>query len=69
MTITKCDICAKQIKREDIELSVSVCTPADFSSHTICSACGTSILAFLNDHWLFAEGDDRRKRRSRRRSA
>lgn len=65
MTITKCDICTKQIKWEDHQLSVSVRTPADFSHFMFCNACGKSIMALLSKHSLLDGNGAPRKPRSR----
>jgi hypothetical protein len=62
MTITKCDICKKEIKKDQAELSL-VLSGGDFGfiNHTICMACATPVMAFVKKHHL-----DERKRPSSR---
>ncbi len=62
MTITKCDICKKEIKKEQAEISLTLCGgDFGFINHTVCMKCGAPVMAFVNKHHL-----DERKRSSSR---
>jgi hypothetical protein len=53
MTITKCDICKKIIKKDQLELSLSLIGghPA-FVNHAICMDCAKPIMPFVKTHHL-----------------
>jgi hypothetical protein len=52
MTITKCDICKQEIKKEDVKLSLTLFGPALFINRALCMTCGKPIIAFLKKHRL-----------------
>jgi hypothetical protein len=53
MTITKCDICKKVIKKEDTEFSmVMLAGSALYSRTTICLRCGKPVEAIFKKHNL-----------------
>jgi len=53
MTITKCDICKKVIRKGDVEFSVAMIgNPALFARAIICRTCGKSIEALFKKHDL-----------------
>jgi hypothetical protein len=53
MTVTKCDICKKIIKKDQLQFSLSVIGshPA-FINHTICIDCAKPIMPFVKKHHL-----------------
>jgi hypothetical protein len=68
MTLTKCDICKKIIKKDQLQFSLSLIggTPA-FVNHTICADCGRPIMPFVKKHHL--DEDKRSQTRTKRRAA
>lgn len=50
MTITKCDICKKQINKEKSYYYLG--DRENFNSHDICDKCGKPLKLFLEKHKL-----------------
>jgi hypothetical protein len=68
MTITKCDICKKSIKKDQLEFSLSVIGGHPFFvNHTICMDCGKPIMPFMKKH--HSDEDKRSRSRTTRRVA
>jgi hypothetical protein len=68
MTITKCDICKKMIKKEQLELSLSfIGGHPVFVHHTICMDSGKPIMPFIKKHHL--DEDKRSRSRTTHRAA
>jgi hypothetical protein len=53
MTITKCDICGKEIGDE--EKPIMVGNNGYFANHVLCKECGKPILNFMKKHHLTKE--------------
>jgi hypothetical protein len=61
MTITKCDVCRKEIPKEDAHVSLALIGgPRYFVAATICLSCGRPLTAFFTKHRLDAERSYRR---------
>jgi DNA-directed RNA polymerase subunit RPC12/RpoP len=61
MTITKCDICKKEVKKNAASFSVSLRDlPTRFVSCTLCMDCGKPVAAFFLKHNLDSQKEGRR---------
>jgi hypothetical protein len=66
MTITKCDICKREIKKDQPEFSLGIIRGRSFFIHrAICLSCGKPITAFVKKHRL-NEDEPSRPRAGRR---
>jgi hypothetical protein len=68
MTITKCDICKKMIKKDQLQFSLSVIGGHPiYVHHTICMDCGNPIMPFLKSTtWTRTRFPDLAQRAERR---
>jgi len=65
MTVTKCDICKKEIKRGEIDFPIATeGSSLGYRSYTVCANCGKPLAAFLKKRNL-----DHPEERLRRRAA
>ncbi len=55
MTITKCDVCKKQIRKHERTISATTTNP--WGSVDLCETCGRQILDFLKKHNLAPKED------------
>lgn len=58
MHITKCDICHKQIKNRESEITVSA---GFWDNHSFCFSCGKSILLFLKKKGFLKDKKEKTK--------
>lgn len=66
MTINKCDICKKEIKKDQAEFSLGISGGRSFYiRRSICLSCGKPITAFVKKHRL-DEDKSSRPRAARR---
>ena len=67
MTIEKCDICKKELKRRDAQFSVALSGGTyDYASNLICLNCGKAIMSFLRKNKLHHEESVRATSRRRK---
>lgn len=64
MMVNKCDICHKEITRDDNKISISNRDP--YHNVDICQTCGKPVFAFLKKHWFSKDpvGNETRRLKS-----
>lgn len=63
MTVTKCDICKKEIRDDKPSIFLHLKNPPGFyATRNLCAKCSTPVTAFLKKHNL--ERDERADRRA-----
>ena len=61
MDITKCDICRKQIKNYEEEITIR----AKLKRFSLCLNCGRSVILLLKKHKLLAKKEESSKKKIR----